>query len=115
MLKSSFSNPSLAAKELLTIAWDGSLPVNAFQIASDIGIRITSTSDNYRAACNLATIYIGEQTDAELFARELLIPTFIINHLVYNKKIFSLNILSETLEVSEDVMFNRLQDLKLIP
>lgn len=115
MLKSSFTNPSLAAKELLLIAWDGSLPVKPQQIANDIGIKLTSTSDNYTDACKLATLYICEQVDTELFARELLIPTMIINYLIEKRKIFSLSVLSETLGVSEEVMFNRLQDMNWVP
>lgn len=39
-MKSNFSNPVEAARHLLTVAWDGRLPVNPTKIANKIGIEV---------------------------------------------------------------------------
>lgn len=47
-MKSNFSNPVEAARHLLTVAWDGKLPVNPIKIANKIGIEVRSiSSDSY--------------------------------------------------------------------
>lgn len=99
--------------QVISINPDDRLQRQRFTIAHEIGHAVMGHGSSPRDTSQLYSKYnyLEEERDANDFAAELLMPNKIVNFLIHEKKIVTINELCSMLDVSQSAMRIKLERL----